>query len=213
MGIHGLETIDHTITRLDVVLADFTPDWQKVGEVAASGVIQWTLAGIGAGDQAFAPYSASYQRQLDAVGGKVRQTVDMRGIFLKEGQKLPKYRSEKRMKQMGAGKQGKYGVAFVSLTTGIHVFEAKTKVTRPANGITDPYSEMSLDLLAVQAFESGVTITYNPRKEDYMVAHNDGAGRAPQREWFTLDRAAIKAAVMAATTAVLSSRVERFNAA
>src|SRR4051812_20485275 len=66
---------------------------------------------------------------------------------------------------------------------GLAVFTAKTGITRPAKGVTDPLSEMSLDLIKVVAQTDLLKIIYKARKNGYMVAHNRGEGKMPLRKW------------------------------
>jgi hypothetical protein len=93
----------------------------------------------------------------------------------------------------------------------IAMFQAKTGVTRPARGIEDRLSEMSLDLIKVQATDFSIQIIYRPRSKSYMIRHNQGDAVMPQRKWFTLNKAAVKAAMLQVMTLVLEARAQQFN--
>lgn len=181
-------------------------DLKFAGEAAAEAIVVTTLAGIGEGDAPFAPYSRAYQEVLDAVGGKMRGTVDLRGIFYHAGQKRVRYRSEARRRQYREGRQAYIRVAFGNLS-----FTARTGVTRPAKGIIDPLSEMSRDLISVVATDYNLKITYTARSEPYMIAHQEGSGRAPKRVWFTLNKTKVREALLSSIRTAIAARVNWFN--
>lgn len=210
---NGLESVK---TRLAEFFDGFAEDLELVGEAGARAVVQTTLAGIGEDDKPFEPYSAAYQATLDAVGGKARQTVDLRGIFYHDGQKHKHYRSEKRRQAERAGRRAYVGVAFVHRAKdgtlgGIRVFQGATKTTRPQVGLTDPRSEMSLDLIKIHATDDRLTLQYVPRSEDYMVTHQRGDGTAPARVWFSAKKAAVWEAMVGVFARAVAARVQRFN--
>jgi hypothetical protein len=172
--------------------------------------VQTTLAGIGEKDQPFAPYSPAYKEQIDSVGGKPRQVVDLRGLFYHKGQK----RSGSK-RNLGQGRRGVVKRAFQRDTRSKFqtpsIVSFRTAETRPQRGIIDPLSEMSLDLIKVESTNDRLTIEYEPREKDYMILHNKGDGKLPQRKWFTANKTAVRAAILQATSTVIQARVEWFN--
>lgn len=211
MGIGvNQEDYDRIQGKLAGMFVGMEPDLKLVGEVGAEAIVRTTLAGIGENDQSFAPYSPGYQALLDAVGGKPRQTVDLRGLFYKEGQTPKKYRSEKSRRREGEGRQAYIDAAFKANGTDV-AFNAKTGITRPQMGVTDPRSEMSLDLIRAEPSESGVAIIYEPRAEEYMITHQNGDGKAPKRTWFTASKQAVRAGLLAATGIIIKARAAWFN--
>jgi hypothetical protein len=92
---------------------------------------------------------------------------------------------------------------------GLAIFQAKTGITRPAKGVTDPLSEMSLDLIKVVVANEQMKIIYHARKNGYMVVHNNGEGHMPRRRWFSLDKAAVKAAILRGFEIILKARLIR----
>lgn len=187
---------------------DIESDIKLCGENARTAIVQTTLGGIGANDEPFAPYSIRYQEVIDAVGGKPRQNVDLRGLFYHEGQKQKKYRSEKSRQKERAGRQAYIEVAFGGVG-----FTAKTGITRPQLGITDTLSEMSDDLIEVKVLARGrLRLVYRPRKEGYMIAHNEGEGKLPKREWFTFRKTMVVSALLDTFAHCIRARVVYFNA-
>lgn len=191
--------------KLTGLLANMRPDHQFIGEAAAVAIVQTTLAGIGAGDAPFAPYSASYKELIDAVGGKPRQTVDLRGLFYHDGQKRSRSKQNR-----GQGRRAFVTRAFAIFPQGGHdnrliSFQAKTAETRPQRGLTDPLSEMSLDLIHVEATDDGLTVFYEPRQHDYMLAHQE------TRPWFSANKSAVRAAIASAVQTVIGARVQWAN--
>jgi hypothetical protein len=197
---------DRVVDKLDNFYATVPTDLAEAGKAAAVAIVQSTLAGIGAGDQPFAPYSESYQKLLDSVGGKPQGTVNLRGVFLHSGQKNPNFRSAERRRLSGADRR-----AYITFTARGKSITAKTPVTRPALGAIDPLSEMSLDLISVVVNNPTVTIRYTPRAADYMIAHNEGTGRAPQRQWFSLDKEIVRGALIGILRQAQTRHVENFN--
>lgn len=212
MGMSVNEDDFNRVTgKLAMLFENLEPDLRLVGEVGATAIVQTTLAGIGEGDQPFAPYSPAYKALLDAVGGKPRQTVDLRGLFYHEGQTQKKYRSEKVRRREAAGRQAYIGVAFASLKSGVRSFTGKTGVTRPQLGLTDPRSEMSLDLIHVEVADKSFSIIYESREKPYMIAHQDGDNHMPMRKWFTANKAAVRAGLFRAIEIIFEARASWFN--
>lgn len=94
---------------------------------------------------------------------------------------------------------------------GIALFTARSGITRPTRGVTDPLSEMSLDLIKVTATVDKLTITYTPRVKPYMIFHQEGRTPQPMRKWFTINRAAVRAAMLRTMQMCLESRALQFN--
>jgi hypothetical protein len=92
---------------------------------------------------------------------------------------------------------------------GLALFTARTGITRPAKGVTDPLSEMSLDLIKVVVANEQMKIIYHARKRGYMVTHNNGEGHMPRRKWFSLDNAAVRAAILRGFEIILKARILR----
>jgi hypothetical protein len=191
-------------------------DFQEVGKVGAEGIVRTTLAGIAEGDAAFPAYSKAYQELLAAVGGKSRQVVDLRGVFYPSGAgprglntpnlALRSKRSRSYLKR-GATRQ-----AYITVTLpGGRTFLAKTKLTRPALGLTDKLSEMSLDLIQVETTDTTLRIIYEPRRKAYMVWHQEGRGNLPVRKWFSVQKAGVWFAMVDALERLIAARVAWFN--
>jgi hypothetical protein len=207
--------------KMERFFRNMAPDFKRVGEVGAEAIIRTTLAGIGEADQPFAPYSPRYLEQIDAVGGKPQNTVNLRGLFYPPGtapdlSKLSK-RKRNAIFKRGGGRRAFLGVSFVFKSKGgglggIRSFTGMTKLTRPQLGLTDPLSEMSLDLITVSATANTLRIVYNVRKTPYMIYHQEGAGRNPRRPWFSANKAAVAAAMGEALKVLLAARVQRWNA-
>jgi hypothetical protein len=199
-------------SKLGAVLTGMKPDFEFVGGRGAEAIVQTTLAGIGEGDQAFAPYSPGYIELLNAVGGKPRGTVDLRGVFYHQGQR--RFRGRR---NLGQGRRAYISVQFGARTAPGQParqvgFTARTRETRPQRGITDPLSEMSLDLVKVEATDTGFRIVYAPRVHPYMILHNEGGARGGKvRKWFTLGKAAVVASMTNALKNVIRARVLWFN--
>jgi hypothetical protein len=200
------DDVERIKAKLATMFAGMEDELKFAGEQAAEGIVQATLAGVGENDSPFAPYSKSYQDLIDAVGGKPQGVVNMRGVFLKEGQKDVKYRSAARRQAARAGRR-----AYVTVRAGGSEFTARTRPTRTARGLNDSLSEMSLDLITVEATDTSLRLTYSPRDDSYMIQHNDGTGKAPQRKWFTLNRSNVKAQLVDAFATAIRARVARFN--
>jgi hypothetical protein len=195
--------------KCDALLQGIQDAMPIAGEAVRDAIVQTTLAGIGAGDAPFKAYSPGYQALIDSVGGKPGGVVNLRGVFLKPGYKGGTKRfkdrtrelsRQRRALQRGAGRR-----AFVHVVIGSRSFIAKTKETRPQRGIIDPQSEMSADLIEVVVKKTGFTLIYHPRKTDYMVTHNE------TREWFSTDKAAVKAALASVMAQVFRALVRQFN--
>jgi hypothetical protein len=190
-------------------------DLKPVGEATAESILRTTLAGIGADDQLFPPYSPSYLAKLEAVGGKPRQVVDLRGVFYGPGSSEPistkknALRGEKKDKKLRG--QGANRRAFITVKAGGRTFSATTAITRPQLGLTDPNSELSLDLITITTTDTSLRLTYTPRRNKYMLYHQDGEGKNPKRTWFTLDKSAVAAAAVQTLKTDLAARAQRFN--
>lgn len=208
---------DRVTKKLQGLLGGLKPDLEYVGGVASVAIVQTTLAGIGEGDQPFAPYSPAYKELIDAVGGKPRQVVDLRGLFYHEGQKRAKAKTNR-----GQGRRAFVTRAFTTLarprrgvafpeSPKLVQFQAMTEETRPQRGLTDKLSEMSLDLLKVEASDDRMTIVYEPRSKDYMAKHQKGDGTTPARPWFSANKSAVKAAMNDALQTVIRARVAWAN--
>jgi len=202
--------------KCDAFMQGIRQGFPLVGEAAANAIVQTTLAGIGEGDAPFAPYSESYQAQLDAVGGKPSGVVDLRGIFVKDS-RYKKGRTRRfkdatkeaaRVKRARARGEGR--IAFVQVTIGDRSFIAQTKATRARKGLVDQQSEMSADLIHVLATPNGIRLEYRPRHDSYMVNHNEGDG-VPKREWFTVQKTPVKAAVSATLVTIFRALIRSFN--
>lgn len=214
---------ERVAARVRAFFANFKEDMQLAGDAAARGIVQTTLAGIGERDEAFAPYSAEYKALLAAVGGKQRGVVDLRGIFYPDGKgprgmaALRKFQARAARRRDGAGRSAFVQVAAISAQPGAlgvsgRTFFARTKLTRPQRGLTDPLSEMSLDLLKVEATDRGFKIVYRPRKKPYMIAHQKNPPKGtPRRVWFTLDKKAVGAGVRNSMKQILRARAAWFN--
>jgi hypothetical protein len=207
----GSEDFRRVREKLEGLLKDMGEDIKFAGEQAATAIVQTTLAGIGENDQPFAPYSKSYTETIQAVGGKPGQVVNLRGLFYHEGQK--RYAGKR---QMGQGRRAYIGVGFLAMSkegleggaTAVRFF-AQTLETRPQRGITDKLSEMSLDLIKIEVEDTRLRLSYEPRKDPYMIYHQNGEGRLPQRKWFTANKAAVKAALVDSMTVAIQARVNR----
>lgn len=206
MGVefHGFERVSGKLEHFFDGLDD---DLKLVGETAAEGIVQLTLAGVGENDQPFQPYSPAYQKLIDAVGGKPQGVPNLRGIFSKDnGASNPRFRSAERRRLSGADRR-----AYINVTAGGKTFTARTPVTRVARGLTDPESEMSLDRISITSSGGKLTLTYNPRQEAYMLTHQNGDGKMPKRTWFTLKRRGIQERMDVTFKALMAARVQRFN--
>lgn len=213
--IDGWEVLGRLAERIEAMWADMAPDLKMVGQAGAEAIVRTTLAGIGEDDQGFTPYSKAYQEVVDAVGGKPQGGVNLRGLFYHGGQKRKRYRSEAARLREREGRQ-----AFVSVTFGtrglmlggqglLSSFTARTGVTRPARGVTDPLSEMSLDLIRVDATHDSISLRYVPRSKPYMIRHHNGDSKMPRRPWFTLKRAACVAGMHKVLRLVVRARIAR----
>lgn len=203
--------LPQAVERITGFFDGFEEDLKLVGEAGAEAIVRTTLAGIGEDDKPFASYSPAYQATLEAVGGKARQTVDLRGIFYHEGQARKQYKSERSRQKEREGRRAYTSVAFVAKGKGVS-FTGQTKTTRPQIGLTDPRSEMSLDLIHVTATPDRLRIEYIPREHDYMVtAHQRGEGKSPARVWFSARKTAVWAGMLDMFKRVVMARVMRFN--
>ncbi len=214
MGIKS-DDIERLQAKFAGFFAGMAEDLEHVGTIGAEAIVQTTLAGIGEDDQPFAPYSQQYAALLASVGGKQRGVVDLRGIFLHDDQTLEpkrKLKGEQLAKwKENRRRQGAFRQAYVRVTVGGRTFIARTKQTRPQVGPTDPLSEMSLDLISVKATDSKLTIMYTPRSKEYMIYHQHGEGKNPQRLWFTARKAAVERAMINALKLCIKARVQWFN--
>jgi hypothetical protein len=185
---------------IDNLFDGFEEDLQVVGEIARDEIVRATLAGIGENDEPFAPYSAKYRELIESVGGKPGGVVNLRGVFYHGGREPKKVSA--RMRRMGAGRR-----AFVWVNAGGTRFLARTKLTRPQKGLTDAESEMSVDLISVKVQEKSqsVRIVYVPRREKYMIFHQE------TRKWFTLNRANVRGAIVEAMRRLLEARIFAFQ--
>jgi hypothetical protein len=177
-------------------------------EVVRDGIIQTTLAGIGANDAPFKPYSPAYQALIDSVGGKPSGGVDLRGIFVKEGAKKTRtFKDPKReaKRQRNALAKGIGRRAFVQVSIGDTTFTAQTKPTRPRMGLVDPQSEMSADLIKITVTANGFRLDYSPRQRDYMTKHNE------TRPWFSTAKTPIKAAFAEVLRVGFRALIQNFN--
>jgi hypothetical protein len=207
----SIASIRRVKARLRGVLANLQEDLKFAGENAAEAIVSTTLAGIGENDQPFAPYSPAYLATIDAVGGKPQQTVNLRGLFYHAGQKRVRFRNPERRRQYREGRRAYIAVGFTTKGGRSVAFTAKTGITRPAKGIIDPLSEMSLDLIFVTAWGSYLKLTYAPREKPYMIHHNEGTGRGPQRRWFTLEKTKVQQALLTTLREAIKARVAWFN--
>lgn len=212
----GFDRVDDKLARF---FDNMAPDLKLVGETGAEAIVRTTLAGIGEDDEAFAPYSRVYQEIIEAVGGKPQQTVNLRGLFYHEGQQRKRYRSDASRQREGEGRQAYIGVRFDARTLDSQAaggraqidFTARTGVTRPQLGLTDPRSEMSLDLIRVESTDDSLSIIYSPREKPYMVSHQTGSGNAPARPWFSVRKRAVWEAMHATMATIIKSRGQWFN--
>jgi hypothetical protein len=198
----GHDDFDRVKRKLGGLLSGMKDDHEFIGQAAAVAIIQTTLAGIGENDEPFAPYSASYKELIDSVGGKPRQVVDLRGLFYHQGQKRSRSK-----KDLGQGRRAFVTRAFAVFPQSgndnrlVH-FQAKTAETRPQRGLTDPLSEMSLDLVHVEATDNSLQVYYEPRANDYMLVHQQ------TRPWFSANKTAVRAAIYSAVETVIKARVQ-----
>lgn len=203
MSGDGTDDIDRIIGKLNGLFASMAPELKLVGEAVAEQIVTTTLAGIGENDQPFAPYSRGYSELLKTVGDKPGGVVNLRGRFYHSSQE----RRYKGKKDLGQGRRGKSKVKF---STGKEVTFTTTQETRPMRGVTDPLSEMSLDLIHVDAKDDQVKVYYEGRQKDYMVSHNRGDGKLPRRTWFTARKSAIAAVIRDTFNKLIAARVQRF---
>ncbi len=193
MQIHNL---DNVVAKVEGFFDGMSKDLHRVGTAAATQIVATTLEGQGVDDSAFVAYSESYLKQLRAAGGKPSGNVDLRGVLERDGIARHPASARNRSKK-NQPKRPRTGST-------VHI--------RGPGGLTDTNSEMSLDLIKVDASEQDVALTYEPRKNDYMIGHNEGSGSAPQRKWFTLKKSAVRKAIVAVLGERLAARVARFNA-
>lgn len=194
--------------KVEIFFEGFREDLELAGKAGTEAVIRTTLAGLGEDDQPFQGYSASYQRQLDSVGGKAQGVVTLRGVFEHSDATRGQRQSnrDRRNVKRGAGQRGT-----VTITTGGRTFQARTAITRPQRGVTDPQSEMSLDLLKVEATDTKLTIRYEPRKQPYMIYHQRGEGKNPRRPWLSAKKEAVWGGMMSIVKAAIKARARWFN--
>lgn len=207
MGVRWNKSVRPLAKRLMALVSDFTPELKLAGEVAADQIIITTLQGIGEGDKAFTPYSESYANLLAHVGGKPSGVVDLRGVFQHAGkrEKSPKQIS-KNLISKGGGRK-----AFIWITLGKKQILFQTAQTRARKGIIDKDSEMSRDLIKVEVSQSRCKLIYTNRLVNYMIRHQRGDSRMPQRKWFSINKVAVKAAAISVLTAAFQARIARFN--
>lgn len=209
------EDFERIAGKLGGVLSGFKEDLELLGELMARAIVQTTLAGIGAGDSPFTAYSKKYQELLDHVGGKPQQTVNLRGVFYHEGHG-PKPRKFKSIKdqakwERGMLRKGALRRAYIAVSFGGKSFTAKTPMTRPALGLNDPESEMSLDLIKPVCTDKRLTLRYTPRETPYMIRHQNGDGAMPKREWFTGNKGAVWQGFLTGFREVIRARALWFN--
>lgn len=198
--------IDRIKAKLQEIFGGMSTDLQDAGEVGADQIIVTTLAGIGEDDQQFASYSEAYLEEINAVGGKPRGNVDLRGLFYKDGQK--RYRGKK---DLGQGRRSYISRAFNALGKKV-AFQARTKETRPQRGVEDKLSELSRDLITVEATDDLLRLIYDPRESPHMIAHQRGENGMPKRVWFTLRKKAVWEAMVSRFKQGLIERIAIFNA-
>ena len=202
--VEGLDEFDRVIEKLDQLFGNLESDMQLAGEAAAEAIVATTLAGVADGDQPFAPYSAVYQKRIDAVGGKPHQVVDLRGLFYKRFARRKQYRSNAaRVRERADRAAGRA----IHSTGNVRAQD----VTRPSLGILDPRSEMSVDLIHVDPTDSGLELRYSPREVEYMIRHNNGDEKMPRRPWFSLNKTAVKAAIQKTLELCWKERIRRFK--
>jgi hypothetical protein len=193
----GFERVEAKLTGFFDGMAE---DLQGAGDAMAEQIVATTLQGQGVDDAPFAPYSASYQKLLDALGGKPGD-VDLRGIVAGDG--APTGRRSKSARPARGSRR-------VRVTAGGKTYTGRMSA-RPRAGLTDPQSEMSLDLITVETTSRTITITYNPRNKSYMLTHQEGDGKMPQRMWFTARKAAVEQALGDHLQAAIARRAAAFN--
>ncbi len=208
------DDLDRVRQKLTDFFVDTSSDLKFIGSMAAGGIVGATLSGKGENDTDFKPYSPAYKEQISAVGGKPQgDRVNLRGVFYPPGSG-PKPRKtqkawekqDRSLRKKGAGRR-----AYITITRGGKTFQVKTAATRPALGLTDPLSEMSLDLIKIEATDQRLTITYSPRKSRHMIIHQTGEGKMPKRTWFTLNRKNVIALVKEKVVHLFKARVAWFN--
>jgi hypothetical protein len=221
--VSGVQEIKN---NLEGMFQDMAPDFRLVGQTGAEAIVRATLAGIGEADTPFAPYSPAYAALIASVGGKPQQTVNLRGLFYPPGtepdwKKLGLTKRGRKtievIRRRGGGRRAYVSVAFARGGLAGYLggvgslvrFTGRTPTTRPQLGLTDPLSEMSLDLITVEASGNTLRIVYTPRSRDYMIAHQRGEGRMPRRTWFTLNRHVVLAAMRRGLEICLAARVKR----
>ena len=196
------------------LFADMKPDLEVVGGIGADAIVRTTLAGIGEGDQPFAPYSEAYRQLIESVGGKAQGVVNLRGVFYKTaaGGKAKRKGETAAAHELRQRRKGALRRAYVWVKIRGRGFYARTLPTRPALGLTDRLSEMSRDLIRVEAEDNKLALVYEPRKEKYMILHQDGGARGgKKRVWFTLEKSAVKQEMISALAALIEARVAAFN--
>jgi hypothetical protein len=183
--------------------------FEEIGKDAARMIVQTTLAGIGEDDAPFKPYSESYQKLLDHVGGKPSGIVDLRGIFYHKGRGPKRFKdpARERKRQRRALEKGGGRRAFMQVTLGGRTFLVTTQLTRPRLGLVDPQSEMSADLISVRVTKTGFRLVYQPRRADetYMLTHQQ------DRPWFTVNKTAVAAVIFDGLRAYFKAKVRRWN--
>lgn len=200
MPIRGIESFGKMADRLDRLLADFGKDAKPVGQAAAAAIVSTTLAGVGAGDRPFAPYSPAYAAQV-AAAGKPGDPVNLRGVVRPAGSGGS---------GRGAGPARGKGKAARANRPTFHTV-TRTPGRPPSTALVDPNSELSLDLITVTTTANAVDLVYTPRRDGYMVDHQTGTATLPARPWFSLDKAAVRSAALAAARDVLVARLEAFR--
>lgn len=216
MGVKIKRDVRSLANRLRTLVDDFTPEMKIAGEAAADEIVRTTLSNKADGDKPFAEYSKSYQELLDAVGGKPSGHVDLRGVFLPKGkrQRTPKGVS-KNLLQKGGGRKA---YIFITVAKGKKTILVQTRQTRARQGLEDKNSEMSRDLITVVAFpgikaeHQRVKLIYRPRRKNYMIVHQRGEGKMPQRKWFSVNKIAVRTAAIATMKHLFAARVAEFNA-
>jgi hypothetical protein len=207
MGIKWHNKPERFAKRLRALTEDFSGEMKIAGEVAGDEIVKSTLSGIGEGDVAFTPYSKGYQALLDAVGGKPSGAVDLRGVFLHEGkkEKTPAQVS-RNLLRLGGGRK-----AHIFVRIAGKVIRVTTRQTRARKPTLDPQSELSTDLMHVEADRKSAKVFYKYRVKGYMLIHQRGEGRMPMRKWFSLKKRSVRAAVFGTLKVLWAARCAEFN--
>lgn len=168
--------------------SDWPEDLEAAGSAAADAIVSTTLEGTGAGDVEFEPYSDSYAAR------KGQENVDLRGAYFHNESQIAQH---------------------AKLNRRWRGFETTNKtVERPSrsrSGIYDPNSEMSRDLIHVEATGNSVRLRYRSRNDPYMFYHNQGIGNLPRRPWFSMNKTDVKGAAFEVLRERWRERIGKFN--